>query len=277
MGRTIVEQTSPLRLLCVLAHPDDESMGAGGLLALSAADGIETYLLTATRGERGWGGPPAEHPGLEALGRLREGELRAAAAVLGVRAVSFLDFIDGDLDQAEPAVAIARLVGHLRRLRPQVVVTIPPDGYYGHPDHIAISQFTSAALVCAADAAYADPVGQAPHRVAKFYFSVDTAPVVALFEAVAGGPITMEVDGQVRCQVGWPEWSITTRLDASAHWRTVVRAIGCHRSQLGGFPDLAGLPDETNLALWGYPTLYRVFSLVNGGRALETDIFAGLR
>ena len=44
---------SELRLMCVLAHPDDESLGTGGAQALSAAEGIATYLVTATRGERG--------------------------------------------------------------------------------------------------------------------------------------------------------------------------------------------------------------------------------
>lgn len=267
----------PLKLMCVLAHPDDESMGAGGLLAHYAAQGVETYLLTATRGERGWGGPPEQNPGLDALGRLREQELLAAAQTLGLREVRFLDYVDGELDRADPQEAVRRIAAHLRRVRPQVVVTIPPDGYYGHPDHIAISQFTCAAVVSAADAAFADADGQAPHRVAKLYFAVDDARLVAFFQSVAGGPISMDVDGVTRQHVGWPEWSITTRLDASAQWRTVVRAILCHRSQLSGFPDLTQLPDETNRDLWGYPTLYRVYSLVNGGRALETDVFAGLR
>ena len=62
--------SEPLRLLCVLAHPDDESLGAGGLLAKCAAEGIETHLVTATRGERGRIG--SERPGPEIAGPLRE-------------------------------------------------------------------------------------------------------------------------------------------------------------------------------------------------------------
>ena len=65
----------PLRLMCVLAHPDDESLGMGGTLAKYAAEGIETYLVTATRGERGWFGDEKEYPGLEALGKIRGAEL----------------------------------------------------------------------------------------------------------------------------------------------------------------------------------------------------------
>ena len=62
--------SDPLKLMCVLAHPDDESLGTGGVLAKYAAEGINTYLVTATRGERGWSGDPKDNPGLEALGRL---------------------------------------------------------------------------------------------------------------------------------------------------------------------------------------------------------------
>jgi len=60
-----------LRLMVVAAHPDDESLGMGGTLAKYAAEGVETYLVTATRGEYGWFGEEKENPGPEALGRLR--------------------------------------------------------------------------------------------------------------------------------------------------------------------------------------------------------------
>ena len=142
---------SELRLMCVLAHPDDESLGTGGALALSAAEGIATYLVTATRGERGRFGDAVTRPAPDVVGRTREAELRAAAEELGLREVCFLDYPDGALDGVDAAEAIARIAGHLRRVRPQVVVTFGPEGAYGHTDHIAISQFTTAAVVAAAD------------------------------------------------------------------------------------------------------------------------------
>src|SRR5690349_20553481 len=114
----------PLRLMGIFPHPDDETFGVGGTFAHYAAQGVETSLLCATRGERGWGGPEAEYPGLEGLGKIREGELRAAAAALGIKELHFLDYIDGDLDQANPAEAISRIVPHIRRIRPQVVMTL---------------------------------------------------------------------------------------------------------------------------------------------------------
>jgi LmbE family N-acetylglucosaminyl deacetylase len=262
--------------MAVLAHPDDESLGMGGTLARYAAEGVAAYVVTATRGERGWPGPEDDNPGLEALGQRREAELRAAARTLGVREVAFLDYRDGDLDQAHPTEAIGRIVRHLRRVRPQVVVTFSPDGHYGHPDHIAISQLTNAAAVVAADASHVDADRQAPHRLAKLYYLVDSLDMVAQVQELAGG-ISMLVDGVERRHIGWQDWAITTRIDAAAHWRTVWQAVLCHQSQLPTLGPIAELPEATHQRLWGRNTYYRAFSLVNGGRQVEGDLFAGLR
>lgn len=265
--------TASLKLLAILAHPDDESLGLGGTLAKYAAEGVATYLVCATRGERGWAGNEKDNPGLEALGRLREGELRAACAILGVRETTFLDYIDGDLDQASPAEAVAKLVSCLRRVRPQVVVTFGPEGAYGHPDHIAICQFTHAALIRAADSAYADP--QPPHQVSKLYYMVDSRDFVTYVESLLG-PISMEVAGETRQHPGWEEWAITTRLDAAAYWQTALAAIQCHQSQIAQYA-LDKLADDQHRRIWGQGTFYRALSLVNGGRRVENDLFEGLR
>jgi LmbE family N-acetylglucosaminyl deacetylase len=270
------EASERLRLMCVLAHPDDESLGNGGILAKYAAEGVDTYLVTATRGERGWTGDPSEDPGPEALGRVREAELREAARVLGVRELAFLDYVDGDLDKADPEEAISRIVGHIRRRRPHVVVTFGPDGAYGHPDHIAISQFTTAATVCAADVSYSAGNELQPHRVLKLYYMAVTTPFLEAYEA-ALGHIAMGVDGIEREGVAWPEWAITTKVDASDHWRTVWEAVACHRSQLPNYGTLAALSEEAHRYLWGYQPYYRAYSLVNGGRALERDLFEGIK
>src|SRR5690606_18615685 len=266
--------TDRLKLLCVLAHPDDESLGNGGILAKYAAEGVETYLVTATRGERGWQGIPEVNPGLDELGKIREAELHAAAQGLGIREVHFLDYIDGDLDQANPAEAVGKIVAHIRRIQPQVVVTFDPFGAYGHPDHIAICQFTTAAVVQAVDAAYTD--GLPPHRVAKLYYMSDTQRIFDLyFEAF--GQIIMPVDGVERTGAAWEDWAITTRPDCEAHWQTVWQAITCHRTQLPGYQKLTELPESFHREVWGHPTYYRALSFVNGGRKTETDLFEGLR
>ena len=142
---------SPHRLMAVFAHPDDESLVMGGALAKYASEGVDTHLLMATRGERGRYGLHPVSPGTEIVGKTREQELLAAAGHLGVKEVSFLDYMDGDLDKVDAEEIITKIALHIRRVRPQVVATFGPDGAYGHPDHVAISQFTTAAIVKAAD------------------------------------------------------------------------------------------------------------------------------
>lgn len=264
-----------LKLLAVFAHPDDESLGVGGTLAKYAAEGVETHLVTATRGERGWFGPEDEYPGPTALGKIREGELRAAAEVLGLRSVSFLEYLDGELDRAEPTEAIDKIVTHIRRIRPHVVITFGPNGAYGHPDHIAICQFTTAAIVAAAGPECGDRLGR-PHRVAKLYYMVETQEKAAAYQAVFGD-LVMEVDGHERRPVVWEPWAVTTRVDTADHWCRVLDAITCHRSQLPGYQKLIRLPEEQHRYLWGSQEFYRAFSLVNGGRTVERDLFVGLR
>ena len=263
-----------LRLLAIFPHPDDETLGIGSTLARYSAEGVETYLICATRGERGWSDTNGPNPGLQGVGRIREEELRSAAEHIGLGEVHFLDYIDGDLDQARPQEVISRIANHIRWIRPQVVVTFPPDGIYGHPDHIAISQFTSAALVSAADPGFEETLPV--HRVSKFYYVADSVQVVDLLNQAFGG-ISMEIDGVVRRHTGWQDWQITTRLDNTRFMDSVRDAIHCHKSQLAGFGDMAEWPLDKLSKAFGTGTFYRVYSFVNGGRTVETDLFAGLR
>ena len=265
-----------LKLMCVLAHPDDESLGNGGILARYAAEGIKTSLVTATRGERGWLGDEREYPGLQTLGQIRENELLDAAEVLDIRYVDFLDYIDGELDQVQPAEIIEKIVGHLRHVRPDVVVTFGPFGSYGHPDHIAISQFTTAAIVAAANPNSVYHQNMAPHSVAKFYYMAETQALLGVYQEVFGA-LTMNIDNVRRSGVDWPDWSITTRINTWTYWNSVARAIACHRTQVPAYHVLDQLSQEQREILWGTQCYYRVFSLVNGGRQVEEDLFEGLR
>jgi hypothetical protein len=105
---------------------------------------------------------------------------------------------------------------------------------------------------------------------------VDSKNMVEVVRQAIGG-ITMEVDGVERNHVGWEEWAITTRIEVSAYFDRVWQAILCHQSQLPGYGPLVEMPRETLLKIWGEGTFIRVFSLVNGGRAVERDLFEGLR
>jgi len=269
--------TEALRLLAVFAHPDDESMGMGGTLAKYSAEGVETYLVCASRGERGWFGPQEQNPGLSALGQVRTKELENAVRELGMKGLYFLDAIDGEVDQANPAEAIGKIVSHLRQIKPQVVVTFPPDGNYGHPDHIAVGQFTQAAILCAADSSYQDVKNLPAHRVLKLYYMVDSESFLNLITPFVGD-ITFPVDDQVRGEVAWKEWMITTRIDMADHCHAAWGAIQCHQSQLLSLGLLAEMPEDAGVAVLAMQgTFYRAFSLVNGGREIEKDLFEGMR
>ena len=269
------------RLMAVLAHPDDESLGFGGTLAKYASEGVEVFLLTATRGDAGrYRGLPQsdpQHPGRSALGQIREAELRAAASALGLREVSLLDYPDGRLDAANPREAIGQIASALRRVRPDVVVTFGPDGGYGHPDHIAISQFTTAAIVVAADGRFSgnDTAARAAHSVAKLYYLAWTRSTWAAYEAGIR-KLSSTVDGVERCATAWPEWEITTVIDTRHVWPAVWRAVSCHASQISAYEALKDLSPEHHECLWGRQSFYRAFSTVNGGRAGEIDLFEGI-
>ncbi len=265
-----------LKLLAIFPHPDDETLGLGSTLARYSAEGVETYLVCATRGERGWFDSEGPNPGWEGVARIREAELSCAAEYLGLREVSYLDTIDGDVDQANPDAMIRKLVRHIRRIQPHVVVTFAPDGNYGHPDHIALSQLTMGALVCAADENFIDADGQSPHRVSKFYYMVDSVDIVRISVEAFGG-ISMDVDGVTRHHVGWKDWQITTRLDNSRYMAAIQKAIQCHKSQLPGYGPISEWSLEELANVFGVGNFYRAYSLVNGGRNVETDLFEGLR
>ena len=273
------QETTTLKLMAILAHPDDESLGMGGTIARYADEGIGTYLVCATRGERGRYFDDTERPPIETVASRREKELRNAAQVLGIREVYFLDYLDKDLDQADAREAVARIAGHIRRVRPQVAVTFGPEGGYGHPDHIAISQFAGAAIVAAADPAFADSRMNSdaePHAVDKLYYMAWTEPKWDAYQA-AFKKLTTTIDGIERQVTPWMEWAITTRIDTSDYWSRTWDAIKCHETQLAIYRKLEELDDEYHRSLWGTQEFYRVFSRVNGGREKENDLFAGLR
>ena len=269
------------RLMAVLAHPDDESLGVGGTLAKYASAGVDVFLITATRGDsgrfRGYRLGDPQHPGRLALANIRESELRGAASALGVREVSILGYSDQQLDQASPREAVNTIARHIRRAQPDVVVTFGPDGAYGHPDHIAISQFTTAAIVAAADPTYRcdETEAKRSHVVSKLYYIAWPESTWKAYQS-AFRRLVSTVDGIERQAVPWPDWAITTVIDTRSVWSTVWRAVCCHQSQVTAYERLKDLSPEDHEALWGRQSFYRVFSTVSGGRVSETDLLEGI-
>ena len=134
-----------LKLLCVVAHPDDECFAFGGALALAADRGIETYVLCLTDGQaataRGTAGSGEE------LGQMRRAEFAASCRILGVHHHELLDYQDAHLEFVDFSLTAGRLVGHIRRHRPDVILTFGPDGALNtHPDHTMVSLLTTAAF-----------------------------------------------------------------------------------------------------------------------------------
>src|SRR5258708_34197888 len=121
---TFKEKPMPetLKLMCILAHPDDETLGTGPTLVKYAREGVETYLVTATRGERGYESDQQPTPPSEELANRREQELLYAAKLLGLLKVQFVDYIDGDLDRGNPKDAVTTIVSHVLRVRAHVGV-----------------------------------------------------------------------------------------------------------------------------------------------------------
>jgi LmbE family N-acetylglucosaminyl deacetylase len=160
-------------------------------------------------------------------------------------------------------------------------VTFGPEGAYGHPDHIAVSQFTTAAAVCAADCGYHMNGGSQtdalpPHRIAKLYYLAWRSNKWQAYQA-AFRKLTSMVDGIERQAAPWPDWAVTAEIDTSAYWRVVWKAVCCHRTQISIYGRLEDLTDDQQTTLWGSQEFYRAYSSVNGGRKLETDLFEGLR
>ncbi len=261
--------------MAVLAHPDDESLGLGGTLATYAARGVETYLVTATRGERGRYFHNEDRPDDAQVGRVREGELRAAARELGVRDVTLLGYVDKELDRADADEALGRIVAAIRRVRPQVVVTFDPFGAYGHPDHVAICQLATAAVAAAVDPDFHGAGRSPPWAVSKLYYFVMDAAEWAAYQR-AFKELVSRVDGEERRARPWPEWAVSARLDTSRYWPTAWRAVRCHETQMAIYGRLGDLTEEELRALWGSQAFYRAMSRVNLGRQVEDDLFEGV-
>jgi LmbE family N-acetylglucosaminyl deacetylase len=162
------------RLLLVFAHPDDESVFAAGLACLPVDGGGAAALCTATPGEHGKLGDPPLCP-RERLGAVRQSELMAACRELGIGSVRVLGYPDRAL-AAAPADTIRRqIVEIIRATRPQVVVTFDPNGSNLHPDHVAISRFTSDAVAAAGDARWFPDLGAA-HATPRLLWTLPVRP-----------------------------------------------------------------------------------------------------
>ena len=203
-------------LLVVMAHPDDESMGTGGLILRHTRAGVEVNLICATRGEEGWGGKP---PGArkEDLSRIRSAELEAAASALAIKSHALWDYPDGGVEGSDQAEITARISEQISRLAPAAVVGWGPDGAYGHPDHIAMGRCTDAAVAAAPQSG----------RPALYHVAIDSPLALAYRAALQlngrdGGSLPLVVKDHVDFVIELTPEEVQMKL----------RAIDCHQSQL---------------------------------------------
>ncbi len=220
-------------LLAVFAHPDDETYRAGGMLTLLAQKGARVWVLCATRGE--WGIPKL--PPKEA-GEIRQAELECACRTLGIKPPRFLDYRDGALPQVNEDEAVGQVVQAIRELRPQALLTWPPSGVSGHPDHVAVSRWTEKAFQRAANPrTYPEhqDEGLHPHAAEALYHIVVPR---SLAEALKMHHLHTVLDE-----------AVTFTVDVSAVWDTKMAAIRCHRSQIANSPILDASEEKQRLFL----------------------------
>jgi N-acetyl-1-D-myo-inositol-2-amino-2-deoxy-alpha-D-glucopyranoside deacetylase len=243
------------RLLLVHAHPDDESIGTGATMAKYAAEGAQVTLVTCTLGELGEIIPPAlAQLGPDELGEYRIGELDAACAALGVTDHRYLGgpgrwrdsgmtgtagnddprcFWRAGLDEAADA-----LLGVIREVRPQVLVTYDANGFYGHPDHIQAHRVAWHAFQRARQAG--------DDELAKFY--------------ATAAPDSSQV---------------TTEIDATAYLDRKQAAMRAHATQLMVDPPYFALSNQVRYDLRGveyFTLLAGPRGPVSSG--YETDLFS---
>lgn len=231
-------------LLAVFAHPDDESLASGGLLAWCADLGADVALLCVTRGQDGPGASQAE------LGSRRESELRAAARTLGVKHVVVLGYQDGMLPWVDADGLDSDIRDAITTFEPSVVITFGEDGLYWHPDHVALHERTTAAVTSLGDQAPALyyvtlPAGRmrkVVEHVAKVTRPPDRPPtqIFGVDDVDAFGSLTLPP---------------TLMVESGAYATRKLAAIRCHTSQLPGNA-LAQIPDDDAADLIGLE-LYR--------------------
>jgi LmbE family N-acetylglucosaminyl deacetylase len=165
-------------VLFSFAHPDDESFCGAGLACWCRERGVDVVLVCATRGDAGKAGAVEISGAPTDLGAARARELEEAARIIGINDVELFEYPDRHLGDADANEVRTRLVGAIRRWRPDVVLTFDPNGFNLHADHIAISRFTSDAIAAAADERWLPETGPS-HLVRRLLWTAPIPPWIA--------------------------------------------------------------------------------------------------
>lgn len=278
------------KILAVLAHPDDESFGLGGTLALYAKRGYETYYVCATRGEAGM--VDAEHlNGFKDTAELRTRELMNAAKHLGLKEVFFLGYRDSGMPGMEennhPDAQIQRpieevagkVVKYIRSLKPDVVITFDPIGGYKHPDHIHIHKATAFAFANADNASFYPEAGD-PFKPQALYFQVFPRWLLRIMTSImpifGKDPAKWGRNGDINLKE-------LAEVDFPVHVRVNIRSVeeakrlasAQHASQ-GGMGMRRGLMGFISKVFGNYEDYMRAYPPVGDGFKRKHDLFDGI-
>ncbi len=289
MPNTITQ--TPLRLMAIHAHPDDESSKGAATTAKYVDEGVEVLVVSCTGGERGnvLNAQVQELVDLHGIHEVRQREMAEAARILGVRH-EWLGFMDSGFTEGEPLpedafalvpleVSVPPLVKLLREFRPHVVTTYDETGGYPHPDHIKTHVITMAAIQAAADSEAYPDLGL-PHQVQKVYYNQQfhKERVMALHNLLLDQEIESPYEEWLANWEDKPEDAqrITTSIQCANFFSVRDAALKAHATQIE--PEGRWFVVSTELQQQAWPTEeFQLASSLVETTLPESDLFAGLR
>jgi mycothiol S-conjugate amidase len=280
-----------LRLMCVHAHPDDESSKGAATMAKYVDAGHEVLVVSCTGGERGDVlNPRLQHDAhiIRDMAQVRRDEMAAARDVLGVQQ-SWLGFVDSGLPQGDPppplpegcfalaprAATTEALVREVRRFRPHVMTTYDENGGYPHPDHVACHDVSVAAFSAAGDPD-AFPTAGAPWQPLKLYYNAtfSKARIEAFHHALTAlgeeSPYAEWLESWTR-----PERTVTTRIECADWFDRRDAALLAHATQVDPEGPWFHVRREVQQQVWPTEEFEAAASYVPVAEG-EDDLFAGL-
>lgn len=277
-------------LLAVLAHPDDESFGLGGTLALYSHRGCDTYYVCATRGEAG-SVDEAHLNGFKDTAELRTAELMRAAQHLGLKEVFFLGYRDSGMPGMEenkhPDAQInhsvdevaGRVVKHIRDLKPDVVLTFDPIGGYKHPDHIHIHNATVLAFEKAEDASFHPEAGE-PFKPRALYFQVFPRWflkwMTRLMPLIGRDPAKWGKNGDINLkELAEVDFPVHVRLDIRSV-ENIKREAGAEHVSQGGVQMRRGLMGFISRVFGENEDFMQAYPVVGKNHRIKHDLFEDL-
>jgi len=283
-----------MRLMCVHAHPDDESSKGAATMARYAREGVDVLVVTLTDGSRGSVLNPAmDRPEVaDNITAIRAAEMERAREVLGVRQV-FLGFVDSGLPEGDPLPPLPEgcfalgdleeqtraLVAHVRRERPHVMTTYDENGGYPHPDHIRCHEVSMAAFEAAGDPDRFPDAGE-PWQPLKLYYNhtFHKGRLVALQTAMLERGLESPYGEWLEKWVDKPEDAgrLTTSVPCAEFFGLRDQALLAHATQVDPTGRWFACPLELQQAAWPTEDFQLARSLVDS-ELPESDLFAGVR